>query len=85
MNNGTNFVRSNGFSNIYTMTDVFILEAYILNESWATQVINNDNDVFNYYDLNHNGTIDVVDLLKMKKLILGVDTQIKEGENNGKN
>lgn len=85
LNNGTNFVRSNGFSNIYTMTDVFILEAYILNESWATQVINNDNDVFNYYDLNHDGTIDVVDLLKMKKLILGVDTQIKEGENNGKN
>lgn len=85
LNNGTNFVRSNGFSNIYTMTDVFILEAYILNESWATQVINNDNDVFNYYDLNHDGTIDTVDLLKMKKLILGVDTQIKEGENNGKN
>lgn len=85
LNNGTNFVRSNGFSNIYTMTDVFILEAYILNESWATQVINNDNDVFNYYDLNHDGTIDAVDLLKMKKLILGVDTQIKEGENNGKN
>ena len=85
LNNGTNFVRSSGFSNIYTMTDVFILEAYILNESWATQIINNDNDVFNYYDLNHDGTIDAVDLLKMKKLILGVDTQNLEGENNGKN
>lgn len=88
LNNGTNFVRSNGFSNIYTMTDVFILEAYILNESWATQIINNDNDVFNYYDLNRDGTIDIVDLLRMKKLILGVDTQSTqnlEGENNGKN
>lgn len=88
LNNGTNFVRSNGFSNIYTMTDVFILEAYILNESWATQIINNDNDVFNYYDLNRDGTIDIVDLLRMKKLILGVDTQSTQnlgGENNGKN
>ena len=74
LNNGTNFIRANGFSNIYTMSDIFVLQAYILNQSWAKQTIDNDQDLFNFYDVNHDGVIDIGDLLRMKKLIMGVET-----------
>ena len=84
LNNGTNFVRSNGFSNIYTTSDIIILQAYLRGESWA-QSIGEDTDLFNFYDVNHDGAVDAIDLVRMKKMIMGVDTQIKEGENNGKN
>lgn len=84
LNNGTNFVRSNGFSNIYTTSDIIILQAYLRGESWA-QSIGEDTDLFNFYDVNHDGAVDAIDLVRMKKMIMGVNTQIKEGENNGKN
>ena len=74
LNNGTNFIRANGFSNIYTMSDIFVLQAYILNQSWAKQTIDSDQDLFNFYDVNHDGVIDIGDLLRMKKLIMGVET-----------
>lgn len=74
LNNGTNFIRANGFSNIYTMSDIFVLRAYILNQSWAKQTIDSDQDLFNFYDVNHDGVIDIGDLLRMKKLIMGVET-----------
>lgn len=74
LNNGTNFIRANGFSNIYTMSDIFVLRAYILNQSWAKQTIDNDQDLFNFYDVSHDGVIDILDLLRMKKLIMGVET-----------
>lgn len=73
LNNGNNFIRSNGFSNIYTMPDIFVIRAYIMGESWATELINDDENVFNYYDLNQDGTIDIVDLLRMKKLVMGIE------------
>ncbi|MDD7753079.1 MAG: hypothetical protein PUJ51_01055 [Clostridiales bacterium] len=74
LNNGTNFVRANGFSNIYTMSDIFILQAYISEQSWAKQTIDSDQDLFNFYDVNHDGVIDIVDLLRMKKMIMGVES-----------
>ena len=74
LNNGTNFIRANGFSNIYTMSDIFVLKAYILNQSWTKQTIDSDQDLFNFYDVNHDGVIDIGDLLRMKKLIMGVET-----------
>lgn len=84
LNNGTNFVRSNGYSNIYTTSDIIILRAYLNGESWAKD-IGEDTTLFNFYDVNHDGVVDILDLLIMKKMIMGVDTQIKEGLNNGKN
>lgn len=74
LNNGTNFVRANGFSNIYTMSDIFILQAYISEQSWAKQTIDSDQDLFNFYDVNHDGVIDIIDLLRMKKMIMGVES-----------
>ena len=84
LNNGTNFVRSNGYSNIYTTSDIIILRAYLDGESWAKD-ISEDTTLFNFYDVNHDGVVDILDLLIMKKMIMGVDTQNLEGENNGKN
>lgn len=87
LNNGTNFVRSNGYSNIYTTSDIIILRAYLTGESWAKD-IGEDTTLFNFYDVNHDGVVDILDLLIMKKMIMGVDTQSTqnlEGENNGKN
>lgn len=79
LNNGTNFVRSNGFSNIYTTSDIIILQAYLRGESWA-QSIGEDTDLFNFYDVNHDGAVDAIDLLRMKKMIMGVDTQSTQNE-----
>ena len=76
LTNGVNYIRSNGFSNMYTMADVFIMRAYIVGEAWATSVINEDTQIFNYYDLNGDGVIDLIDLLKLKKMVLGIDTTL---------
>lgn len=73
LNNGKNFVRANGFSNIYTMSEIFVLQAYILEQSWAKETIDSDQDLFNFYDVNHDGVIDIIDLLRMKKMIMGVE------------
>lgn len=79
LNNGTNYVRSNGYSNIYTTSDIIILKAYLSGESW-TEDITKDLDLFNFYDLNRDGKVDILDLLLMKKKIMGTDTQNEKGE-----
>lgn len=67
--NGTVFIRKNGYSNIYTAADLFILRAIILGEQWAG--VNPGTEEFRRYDLNGDGVINSQDYYLLRQLILG--------------
>lgn len=66
--NGDVFVKSNGYSSIYTYADMVIIRNYLLNKLSL-----NDSDI-SHYDLNGDGVVDSADLLIMRQMILGIST-----------
>ena len=64
--NGDVFVKSNGYSSIYTYADMVIIRNYLLNKLSL-----DDNDI-SHYDLNGDGVVDSTDLLIMRQKILGI-------------
>lgn len=65
--NGDVFIRSNGYSSIYTFADMVILRNYLLGN------IELDDNEKPHYDLNGDGIINSADLLKLVQMILGTD------------
>ena len=66
--NGDVFVKSNGYSSIYTYADMVIIRNYLLDKLSL-----DDNDI-SHYDLNGDGVVDSTDLLIMRQKILGIQT-----------
>lgn len=62
--NGNFFVKSNGYSNIYTYSDLIILQN-CLNGTLSYDGLEE------HYDVNGDGVVDIVDLLYIRKMILG--------------
>ena len=65
LTNGTLFIKSNGYSSIYTFADIVILRNYLLE-----RIDLNDAEIA-HYDLNGDGRVDSIDLLQMQRMILG--------------
>jgi hypothetical protein len=68
LTNGKVFVRNDGYSTIYTASDIFILRAILQGESWAT--VQSGTAEFNRYDLNGDGVLDSQDLLILRQMLL---------------
>lgn len=66
LTNGSVFIRSNGYSTIYTISDLFVVQNYLLGKlgDW-------DEDIIQHYDLNGDGVVDIDDLLLLRKMTLG--------------
>lgn len=62
--NGQFFVKSNGYSNIYTFADLIILKNCLEGKLSYS-------GLENHYDVNGDGTVDILDLLAVQKMILG--------------
>ncbi len=69
LTNGNIFVKSNGYSTIYTVADLFILRAYLQGESWIE--IPSGTPEFARYDLNNDGVIDIRDLAILRQMTIG--------------
>ena len=67
LTNGKVFIRNDGYSTIYTASDIFILRAILQGESWAT--VENGTEEFKRYDLDGNGELNSADLLLLRRLI----------------
>ena len=68
LSNGTYFIKKNGYSNIYTMADIFIVQLMI-NNVISTPMP--DTELFKHYDLNNDGVIDLKDMVRIQSMILG--------------
>lgn len=66
-NDGSLFIRNNGYSSIYTFADMIIMRNFLLG------VIDLSDDEQAHYDLNNDGKIDAMDLYIMRNKILGID------------
>lgn len=64
---GTLFIRNNGYSSIYTFADMVIMRNFLLNK------IDLSDDEQAHYDLNNDGKIDSMDLYIMIHKILGIE------------
>lgn len=69
LTNGNIFVKSNGYSTIYTVADLFILRAYLQGASWIE--IPSGTPEFARYDLNNDGIIDIRDLAILRQMTIG--------------
>lgn len=65
---GNIYLRSNGYSSIYTYADFIILKNYLLGKITLTDV-----DISDHYDINGDGIIDTADTLLLRRKILGLD------------
>ena len=68
LTNGKVYIRNDGYSTIYTSSDIFILRAILQGESWAT--VQSGTAEFNRYDLNGDGVLDSQDLLILRQMLL---------------
>ena len=68
LSNGTYYIKKNGYSNIYTMADIFIVQLMI-NNVISTPMP--DTELFKHYDLNNDGVIDLKDMVRIQSMILG--------------
>ena len=59
------FINKNGYSNMYTVADIFIIRMIMTGEWTPNQ------DVLNHYDLNNDGVIDVSDLAILTAWVMG--------------
>ena len=64
--NGDVFVKSNGYSSIYTYADMVIMTNYLQGK------LNLSDIDISHYDLNGDGVVDSADLLIMRQKILGI-------------
>ena len=65
---GTLFLRKNGYSSIYTYGDMVILRNYLLGKIDLSST-----DITEHYDLNGDGIVDSADLFIMRKRILNIE------------
>jgi hypothetical protein len=68
LTNGKVYIRNDGYSTIYTASDIFILRAILQGETWAT--VQSGTAEFNRYDLNGDGVLDSQDLLILRQTLL---------------
>lgn len=66
--NGNYYIKNNGYSNIYVISDIFICQM-IINGTLPTPTT--DNDLFRHYDINNDGVIDLKDMVLIQSMILG--------------
>lgn len=59
------FLNKNGYSNMYTVADIFIIRMIMTGEWTPNQ------DVLNHYDLNNDGVVDVSDLAILTGWVMG--------------
>ena len=64
----TLFLRKNGYSSIYTYSDMVILRNYLMGN-----IDLNQTEITEHYDLNGDGLADSTDLLIMRRKILNID------------
>ena len=65
LNNNDIFVNKNGYSNIYTVSDIFIIRM-IMSGEWTP-----NEQVLKHYDLNGDGLVDVSDLAILTAWVMG--------------
>ena len=68
-NNDGFFIKSSGLSNVYTMSDIFILQM-ILN---GTITVTQGTAEFDHYDINKDNVIDSSDLLLLRRMLLELE------------
>lgn len=65
LTNNDKFVNNNGYSNIYTVADIFMIRMIMSGEWTPTQ------EVLDHYDLNNDGVVDVSDLAILTAWVMG--------------
>ena len=68
LTNGKIYIRNDGYSTIYTASDIFILRAILQEEPWAT--VESGSAEFNRYDLNGDGELNSADLNLLRQMLL---------------
>jgi hypothetical protein len=67
LSNGNYYIRKNGYSNIYAMADIFMVQMMILG---TLPTPASGTPLFRHYDLNNDGVIDIKDMLAIQRMIL---------------
>lgn len=65
---GNIYIRSNGFSSIYTFADMIIIRNYLLGNLTLTAA-----DISDHYDVTGDGQVNSGDLLLLRRKILGLE------------
>jgi phage minor structural protein len=68
LSNGTYYIKKNGYSNIYTIADIYIVQLMI---TGTLSKPPEDTDAFRHYDINNDGVIDLKDFTLIQSMILG--------------
>lgn len=68
LSNGTYYIKKNGYSNIYTIADIYIVQLMITGTLAKPP---SDTDAFRHYDINNDGVIDLKDFTLIQSMILG--------------
>ena len=67
------FIRSDGYTNIYTVVDLYILTAMLRGDVPWIPMPSPGTPEFERYDINKDGQIDMQDLLLLRKKTIGDD------------
>ena len=65
LSNGNFFIKNNGYSNIYTFADCFIVRNYILGK------LELNDDGIKHYDMNSDGKVDISDYAMLIAMVKG--------------
>lgn len=68
LSNGNYYIKKNGYSNVYTIADIFICQLMILGTLPKPE---SGNDAFKHYDVNGDGQINIQDMVLIQSMILG--------------